>query len=255
MGYRTVWLSDIHLGSRGCRVNLLLDFLHNVQCERLYLVGDIVDLTRLRRSFYWPPSHTEVLRVILQKSASGTRVIYIPGNHDDDLRRFCGTRFGHIEIVRRAVHTTRSGRRLLIVHGDEFDSIIQCSPLLVSVGTAAYGMLLSINRLVHWTRQRLDRPYWSAARQVKSRMKHAVDYAERFKQACLLAAAEARVDGIVCGHIHRAELCTRDGLVYGNDGDWVESCTALVEHASGELALVAWNEVAAARGLSLETAA
>ena len=129
------------------------------------------------------------------------------------------------------------------------------SGLLVSVGTAAYGMLLSINRLVHWTRQRLDRPYWSAARQVKSRMKHAVDYAERFKQACLLAAAEARVDGIVCGHIHRAELCTRDGLVYGNDGDWVESCTALVEHASGELALVAWNEVAAARGLSLETAA
>lgn len=253
--YRTVWLSDIHLGSRACRVSLLIDFLSRVQCEQLYLVGDIIDLKSLRRSFFWPSSHTEVLRLILKKSEAGTRVTYIPGNHDDEFRRLSGTCFGNVEIVKNAIHTTRSGKRLLILHGDEFDGVIKCSPLLLTIGSAAYGLLLSFNRIVHWTNELLDRPYWSLAQHVKSRVSNAVRYVERFRRACLLAAREARVDGVVCGHIHRADLCSRDGLLYCNDGDWVESCTALVEDARGELNLVSWAEVAATHSVSLKQAA
>jgi UDP-2,3-diacylglucosamine pyrophosphatase LpxH len=244
--FRTIWLSDVHLGSRACRVGLLLDFLQRTRCEVLYLVGDIVDLESLRRSFFWPISHTEVLRLLLKKSQEGTRIIYIPGNHDNDLRVLAGARFGNIEVARQWVHTTRAGRRLLVLHGDEFDTVIKCGALAALFGSTAYRSLLALNRFAHWVNELLGRPYWSLAQHVKNRIGNALRYVDEFQHASLLAAKKACVDGVVCGHIHKADLAERDGLWYCNDGDWVESCTALVEDQRGELSLITWRETAAA---------
>jgi UDP-2,3-diacylglucosamine pyrophosphatase LpxH len=239
--FRTIWLSDVHLGSRACRVGMLLDFLRRSRCDTLYLVGDIIDLESLRRSFFWPTSHTEVLRELLRKAQTGTRVVYIPGNHDDDMRALVGLRFDNIEILDRCVHTTRKGRRLLVLHGDEFDAVIGGHGFLAGfVGAAAYRGLLCLNRFVHWLHEIAARPYWSLAQHVKTKLGQAQRYIENFQRASLQAAAAAGVDGIVCGHIHKADLVERDGLAYCNDGDWVESCTALVEQPSGELELLAW---------------
>jgi UDP-2,3-diacylglucosamine pyrophosphatase LpxH len=243
---RTVWLSDIHLGSRECRVNLLLDFLRHTECEHLYLVGDIIDLEHLRKSFYWPASHTEVLRVLLAKSQDGTRIVYIPGNHDHELHSFAGVRFGNIEIAKHAVHTTRDGRRLLVVHGDQFDAVVRSPSLGVWLGGFACRRLLTLNRFVHWLHDIFDRPYWSLAQHLKARFPGAQGYIERYMRATIAAAREANVDGVVCGHIHRADLTTIDGLTYCNDGDWVESCTALVEDQTGELSLLRWRPTATA---------
>jgi UDP-2,3-diacylglucosamine pyrophosphatase LpxH len=236
--FNTVWLSDVHLGSRACRVQLLLDFLRQTHCETLYLVGDIIDLESLRRSFFWPTSHTEVLRALLKKSQEGTRVVYIPGNHDDDMRALIGTRFANVEVLGRCIHTTASGKRLLVLHGDEFDAVIRHGFLTALAGAAAYRSLLGLNRLAHWARELSGRPYWSLAQHVKSKVGGAQRYIATFRQASLHAAQAAGVDGIVCGHIHNAELVEHGGLTYCNDGDWVESCTALVERRDGELELV-----------------
>jgi UDP-2,3-diacylglucosamine pyrophosphatase LpxH len=238
--FATVWLSDVHLGSRACRVSLLLDFLRRTRCETLYLVGDIIDLESLRRSFFWPGTHTEALRLLLEKSQEGTRVVYVPGNHDHDLRALAGVHFGNIEIRLRAEHTTRKGRRLLVLHGDEFDSVIKCSALAVLCGGAAYRGLLALNRLVHWANELLGRPYWSLAQHVKSRIGKAMRYVDKFQRASLRTAADGGYDGVVCGHIHKADVVERDGLLYCNDGDWVESCTAVVEDLHGEVKLVSW---------------
>jgi UDP-2,3-diacylglucosamine pyrophosphatase LpxH len=252
---RTVFVSDVHLGSPACRVNLLLDFLRRMHCETLYLVGDIVDLESLRREPYWPPSHTEVLRLILKKSQEGTRVVYIPGNHDDELRAFVGARFGNIEIVRDAIHTTRSGKRLLVLHGDEFDAVVRGKSLSVLLGGFACRQLLKLNRFVHWLHDLVGRPYWSLAQHVKTRFPGAQRYVERFRAATLVAARDAGVDGVICGHIHKADAISIDGLMYYNDGDWVESCTVLVEDGSGELTLRAWRPSAAALAAATRTAA
>jgi UDP-2,3-diacylglucosamine pyrophosphatase LpxH len=243
-------MDNVHLGSRACRVGLLLDFLRSSRCETLYLVGDIIDLESLRRSFYWPASHTEVLRLLLQKSQDGTRIVYIPGNHDDDLRALVGTRFGNIEIARRCIHTTKANRRLLILHGDEFDAVIHCGATAALMGSIAYRGLLGLNRFVHWLHEITGRPYWSLAQHVKGKLAKAQRYIDTFRRVSLQAAAEAGVDGVVCGHIHKAELVERDGLVYCNDGDWVESCTALVEDARGELELITWRPAAAVISLN-----
>jgi UDP-2,3-diacylglucosamine pyrophosphatase LpxH len=247
---RTVWLSDVHLGSRACRVGLLLDFLRRTRCELLYLVGDIIDLESLRSSFYWPESHSEVLRMLLKKSQEGTRVIYIPGNHDDELRAFVGARFGNIEVSRETIHTTHAGRRLLVLHGDEFDAVVRGRSLGVFLGSLACRTLLGLNRFVHWLHDLSGRPYWSLAQHVKSRFGGVTRYVERFQRATLVAAREAGVDGVICGHIHTAELVELDGLLYCNDGDWVESCTALVEDRAGELSLVKWRPSVAAVAIS-----
>ena len=243
--FSTVWLSDVHLGSRDCRIGLFLDFLRRTRCDTLYLVGDIIDLESLRRSFFWPESHTEALRLLLKKSQEGTRVVYVPGNHDEDLRAVVGVRFGNIEVHRRTVHTTRTGRRLLVLHGDEFDAVLKCSALAVLCGGAAYRTLLALNRFVHWAHELMRRPYWSLSQHVKSRIGNAMRYVEKFQRASLRAAAEGGFDGVVCGHIHQANLIERDGLVYCNDGDWVESCTAIVEDLQGELRLVSWRPAVA----------
>lgn len=238
--FRTIWLSDTHLGSRECRVELLLDFLRHSRCETLYLVGDIIDLESLRRSFFWPASHTEVLRVLLAKSQEGTRIVYIPGNHDDDMRALIGLRFDNVAVLGRCIHTTATGRRLLVLHGDEFDGVIKHGLVTAVAGSLAYRTLLALNRFAHWLNERSGRPYWSLAQHVKTRLGKARRYIETFRQASLQAARAAGVDGIVCGHIHEAGVVERDGVLYCNDGDWVESCTALVEQASGALELVAW---------------
>ena len=238
--FNTVWLSDVHLGSRDCRIGLFLDFLRNTQCDTLYLVGDIIDIESLRRSFYWPETHTEALRLLLKKSQEGTRVIYVPGNHDEDLRALVGVRFGNIEVHRCIVHTTRAGRRLLVLHGDEFDAVLKCSALAVMFGGAACRTLLVLNRLVHWIHELRRRPYWSLAQHIKARLGNAVRYVERFQRASLRAAADGDFDGVVCGHIHTAEIRKIGDVTYYNDGDWVESCTALVEHQDGRMEIVDW---------------
>jgi UDP-2,3-diacylglucosamine pyrophosphatase LpxH len=244
--YATVWLSDVHLGSRACRVQMLLEFLRRTGCETLYLVGDIIDLESLRTSFFWPPSHTEVLRLLLKKSLEGTRIIYIPGNHDEDMRALIGLTLNNIEVRSRHVHMTRDGRRLLVLHGDEFDAIIKYSSWGRMLGSLAYRGLLVLNHFVHWLHEVTGRPYWSLAQHLKARSGRAQYYIELFRQASLRAAQAERLDGVVCGHIHNADVLERDGLVYYNDGDWVESCTALVERHSGVVELVTWRSELAA---------
>ena len=239
--FKTIWLSDVHLGSRACRVQLLLDFLRHARCETLYLAGDIIDLESLRRSFFWPASHTEVLRVLLKKSQEGTRIVYIPGNHDDDMRALIGTRFGNIEVLGRCIHTTAAGRRLLVLHGDEFDVVIAHGFLSALVGAVAYRGLLGLNRFVHWLNEMSGRPYWSLAQHIKTKIGQAQRYIATFRRASLQAAEAEAVDGIVCGHIHKAEILEQEnGLLYCNDGDWVESCTAVVERTDGALELLTW---------------
>ena len=240
--HRTVWLSDVHLGSRACRVGLLLDFLAHTRCDTLYLVGDIIDLRQLRSSFYWPRSHTDVLRRILAMSREGTRVLYVPGNHDEDFRALAGVTLGPVEIERHLIHTTAAGKRLLVLHGDEFDSVLKCGALAAVVGRLGYRLLLTLNYLSHAVNELFRRPYWSLAQHVKMRVPGAADYVTRFRNACLDAARDANLDGVICGHIHIADLIEQNGLLYCNDGDWVESCTALVESHTGELALKRWTE-------------
>jgi UDP-2,3-diacylglucosamine pyrophosphatase LpxH len=235
------------LGYRGCRAEFLLDFLNATRSEYLFLVGDIVDVWSMRKSFYWPQTHNDVIRRILAKARNGTRVIYVPGNHDEIFRDYAGAVFGKLEIHQQYVHTTLDRRRLLILHGDEFDGVVKCSPWLARLGSFAYECLLHANHFVNRIRRYLGFPYWSLANYLKHRVKDAVDYIAGFEAAVARAARERGVDGVVCGHIHRAGIGQIDGITYCNDGDWVENCTALVETLEGRLELVAWTDVVAAR--------
>src|SRR5262245_32635519 len=242
---RTVFVSDVHLGSRGCRADLLLEFLKSIEVDRLFLVGDIFDLWAMRKSFFWPQEHNNVLRTILGKAKGGTRVIYIPGNHDEEVREFCGTVFGNLEIHREYVHTTGENKKLLVMHGDEFDTVVKCSPWLARLGASAYDFLLWMNRYVNSVRRLFGFQYWSLASYLKHRVKNAVQYISSFENAVAHAARKRGVDGVVCGHIHRPEISEIDGVTYCNDGDWVESCSALVEDMNGRLSILSWPEVRA----------
>jgi len=239
---RSIFISDVHLGFKGCQAQYLLDFLRRVECDKVYLVGDIIDLWALSRSFYWPQAHNDVIRTILGKAKHGTRVVYVPGNHDRIFRDHDGLVMGNVEIQREAVHQTADGRRFLVLHGDEFDSIVRASPWLESLGSHAYSMALTANRYVNAIRQRFGYPYWSLAAFMKHKVKNAVQYITGFEKALAAAARERGLDGVICGHIHRAEITEIDGMTYCNDGDWVESCTALVEDFSGRLSLLRWTE-------------
>ena len=241
---RSVFISDVHLGFKGCRAEFLLDFLRRVECEQIYLVGDIIDLWSLQRTFYWPQAHNDVIRTILGKAKHGTRVVYVPGNHDRAFRDNDGLTLGNVEICREAIHETADGRRFLVLHGDEFDSIVRASPLLESVGNHAYAAALRLNRYVNAVRQRLGYPYWSLAAFLKHKVKNAVKYIANFERALAVEARRRGVDGVICGHIHRAEITEIDGILYCNDGDWVESCTTLVEDFAGRLSLLRWTETA-----------
>lgn len=250
---RTAFISDVHLGYRACNAEHLLDFLNSLDCEHLYLVGDIVDIESMRRRFYWPKTHELALRKILDMARRGTRVVYVPGNHDVLLRDYVGSRYGNVRIINEALHVRADGRRLLVLHGDRFDNTVSQSRAVVALGSLAYGVLLGTSNVVFRLRYRLGLRHWSLATSVKSRLRSALDYVERFERA---AASEARwrgVDGIVCGHIHRPKLEEMRDVLYANCGDWVESCTALIEHHDGALELLHWPGALAAP--SLEAAA
>ncbi len=240
--FRAVWISDVHLGFKGCRADYLLDFLKSTESDYLYLVGDIVDLWNMKKGLYWPQAHNDVIRTILGKAKHGTKVIYVPGNHDELLRDYDGMEFGNVRIQREAMHETADGRRLLILHGDQFDGVVKCSRLMAALGCHAYDLLLFTNRMVNHVRRHFGFPYWSLAAYLKTRMKNALNYIRRFEEAVAIEAHRRGVDGMVCGHIHRAEMTEIDGVLYCNDGDWVESCTALVERHDGALHLVHWSE-------------
>jgi UDP-2,3-diacylglucosamine pyrophosphatase LpxH len=240
--FRSVFISDVHLGFRGCSAEYLLDFLRSIETENLYLVGDIIDLWSLKKSFFWPQAHNDVIRTILGQAKRGTRVVYIPGNHDSIFREYAGMVFGNVEIHREIVHQTADGRRLLVLHGDEFDAVIKASPLLEALGNRAYAFTLCLNRYVNFFRRRFGFPYWSIAAYLKHRVKNAVRYIANFEQALADEARRRGLDGMICGHIHRAEITDIGGVLYCNDGDWVESCTTLTEGFDGRLALLRWTE-------------
>jgi len=240
--YRTVWISDVHLGTRGCNATLLIDFLRAIDCETLYLVGDIVDGWRLRKGWFWPDSHNEVVRRLLKMAHRGTRVVLIAGNHDEMLREYAGLSFGGVELALEAVHLTADGRRLLITHGDSFDGVVLYARWLAFLGDKAYGLLLRANIVVNAVRRRFRLPYWSLSSYLKKRVKNAVAYVCNFEDAVAREARSRGFDGVVCGHIHCAEIRMIGDVTYYNDGDWVESCTALVEDAQGALSLVDWSE-------------
>ena len=235
---RTVFISDLHLGTPGCQAVALLDFLRDVECETLYLVGDIIDGWQLRRSWYWPQSHNDVVQKLLRKARKGTRVIFVPGNHDEFARKYVAHNFGGVDVVEDAMHVTADGRRLWVTHGDHFDGVIQCAKWLAYVGDVAYEFVLKVNHGFNSARARLGLPYWSLSRYLKLKVKRAVSYVSDFETAVAREARKRGADGVVCGHIHHAEMRTIDGVLYCNDGDWVESLTALVEHHDGRLAII-----------------
>jgi UDP-2,3-diacylglucosamine pyrophosphatase LpxH len=239
---RSIFISDIHLGFKGCRAEFLLDFLRRVECRQIYLVGDIIDVWSLTRSFYWPQAHNDVIRTLLGKARHGTHVVYVPGNLDRPFRDHDGVVFGNVEIRREALHETADGRRFLVLHGDEFDSIVRASPSLEPLGSRAYSTVLRLNRYVNAVRQSFGYPYWSVSAFLKHRVTNAVKYMANYERALAVEAQRRGVDGVICGHIHRAEISDFDGLTYCNDGDWVESCTALVEDCRGQLSLLRWTE-------------
>jgi UDP-2,3-diacylglucosamine pyrophosphatase LpxH len=246
---RTVFISDVHLGFRGCQAEYLLDFLAHLDAEQLVLVGDIVDLWSLKRSIYWPVSHHEVLKAILALARAGTRVIFVPGNHDEGFRELCGAEVAGIQIRRDFIHETASGERYLVLHGDDFDGAVKFSGLLKNVGERLYDVFLWLGRGVQAVRRRFGFGYWSLATWVKQSVPDARLYIERFERAAAHAAARHGLDGVICGHIHRPEIRDVDGVRYCNDGDWVEHCSALVEDRNGRLALLNWAEYADARPL------
>ena len=242
--HRAVFISDVHLGSPGCQSELLLAFLRDLECERLYLIGDIIDGWRLKRGWIWPQSHNDVVQKILSLARKGTQVIYVPGNHDDRVREFCGVHFGDIRVMREAVHEAADGRRYLITHGDLYDGISHRSWLTAVVGDWSYRALVRINSVVgHALRQR-GRRYWSFAAQVKAKLPRAARYVRDFECNLAEVARQRGLDGVICGHIHHPNRRDIDGIFYINDGDWVESCSAAVEGADGAIGLVYWRGAA-----------
>jgi len=238
--FRTLFFSDIHLGSRGCQAHLLLDFLRYHDAESIYLVGDIVDGWRLRRSWYWPQEHNDVVQKFLRKGRKGSRVVYVPGNHDEFLRDYVGSHFGGIELLDSAVHETADGRRLLVIHGDQFDVVVRHAQWLAHVGDKAYSAVLLINTVFNRARRRMGFRYWSLSAYLKLRVKNAVNYIGAFEEALAGEARRVGADGVVCGHIHHARISDIGGFRYVNSGDWVESCTAIAEHHDGTMEIIPW---------------
>jgi len=238
--FRTVFISDVHLGAKGCQAELLLDFIRQMECETLYLVGDIIDGWKMKSGWYWPQSHNDVVQKILRMARKGSTVIYVPGNHDDRIRDFCVVHFGGVVVARDAIHETADGRRFLVIHGDEFDGVVQHARWLAFLGDWAYRALLASNTLVNRVRRRLGFGYWSFSAFLRVKVKNALQFIENFEQAVAEEARRRGVDGVICGHIHKAESRMIGDVLYINDGDWVESCTALVEHADGSLEILEW---------------
>ena len=238
--YRTLWISDLHLGTPGCQAKALLDFLKYTECETLFLVGDIIDGWQLRRQWYWPQAHNDVIQKLLRKARKGTRVIFIPGNHDEFARRYLQLDFGGVHVAEDWSHETADGRKLWIIHGDLFDGVIQCAKWLAYVGDSLYEFTLKLNRHLNSMRARMGLPYWSLSKYLKLKVKRAVSYLDDFENAVAREAGKRGLQGVVCGHIHHAEMRDIGGILYANDGDWVESLTALAEHPDGRLEILHW---------------
>ena len=242
--YRSIFLSDIHLGDKSCRAGFVLDFLRYSRCETLYLIGDVVDIWAMKNRFYWPKEHHAVLKRLIKIAAKGkTKVIYIPGNHDNIARHLAGDSILNIEVHREYIHTAADGRTFLLCHGDEFDHLLRHSRLNKLVGDAGYHFLLWLNRWGNGIRRLSGKPYWSAATYLKNRLGKARATIEIFEKAAAEEAKSRGLDGIICGHIHQPELRSIEGILYCNDGDWTESCTALVEDNNGWLELIHWGDL------------
>ena len=240
--YRALFLSDVHLGMRPTRIIQLIDFLRCHDADVIYLVGDIVDGWRLAKSWHWPVEYHQLIDIFLTKALAGTRIVVLPGNHDEFLREYLGTYFGEVEFVDRYIHTTAQGKSYLVIHGDQFDVVVAHAKWLAHVGDWAYRFALRVNIVTNWVRRRLGFGYWSLSAWAKHKVKNAVSVIGRFEEALTLEARDAGADGVICGHIHYADMHERGGVHYVNTGDWVESCTAVVETEDGELELVHWTE-------------
>jgi len=239
--YRTIWISDLHLGSTQCQADVLLDFLKYNESETLYLVGDIIDFWSLSKKMYWPTDHNTVIQKILRKARHGTQVIYIPGNHDENVREYDNYVFGDITVKKTDVHTTAAGKKFLIVHGDEYDTIAQCHKWIAKIGNDGYDFLLWVNRIIRTTRKKLGiQSNFSLAAYVKFKVKNAVQFISDYEESIVNTLKDQNLDGVICGHIHHAEIKDMDGFLYINTGDFVESCTAIVEHNDGTIELIKW---------------
>jgi UDP-2,3-diacylglucosamine pyrophosphatase LpxH len=245
--YRALFLSDVHLGTKGCQADLLLDFLRYHDADIIYLVGDIIDGWRLRKGWHWPQPHNDVVQKLLRKGRKGTRIVYLPGNHDEFLRDYYGMHFGGIEVCERTIHTSATGKRLLVLHGDIFDVVVCNAKWIAHLGDWAYDAAISINWWFNLMRRKLGFPYWSLSAWAKLKVKNAVSFIGEYERTLIHEARKHGVDGIICGHIHHAAIETIDNLTYINTGDWVESCTAVVEHEDGRFEIINWAAEVAAR--------
>lgn len=242
MYFRTIWISDAHLGSKNVNSTYLLEFLRNTDSDHLYLVGDIIDFWKLRKKAYWPQINNTILRTVLRKARNGTKVLYIPGNHDDILRNYDGQTLRGVRIVNEAVHETADGRRFLVTHGDEFDCVVQNNKWLAELGSFAYELLLAVSAQLSRVRYALGLPYWSLSAFLKHKVKQAVNFIGDFEATVAAEADRREVDGLICGHIHHAAIKRLNHVTYNNIGDWVESCTALTESEDGSLSILQWTE-------------
>ncbi|MCV0398123.1 MAG: UDP-2,3-diacylglucosamine diphosphatase [Rhizobiaceae bacterium] len=244
--FRTLFISDVHLGSRPAKAEYLIDFMRHHEAETIYLVGDIVDGWRLKRSWHWPQAHNNVVQKLLRKARKGSRIVYVAGNHDEFLRGFQGTHFGGIEVVDDAIHVAADGRRYLVIHGDQFDAVVHNHRWLAYLGDKAYDIAIVVNRLVSRVRRIFGLPYWSFSSWAKVRVKRAVNFISAFQDVVAQEARRRDVHGVICGHIHHAAIEEMDGVRYINTGDWVESCTAVAEHFDGSFSIIGWSQVALA---------
>ncbi|WP_262694356.1 UDP-2,3-diacylglucosamine diphosphatase [Kordiimonas aquimaris] len=245
--YRSVFISDTHLGTKAARVDLLLDFLKTIHCEQLYLVGDIIDGWQIKRSWYWDTTHNDVIRRILKMAKHGVKIVYVPGNHDEGLRGFEGHDLAGVSLAHEVIYESADGKRYWVLHGDQFDGVVKYARWLAHIGDRAYGLLLRLNTSLNGIRRLLGYDYWSLSAYLKHKVKNAVEYIGKFEEAVAYEAKRRGVDGVICGHIHHAECRDFDGVKYMNDGDWVESCTALVEHSNGKFEILHWADEIAAR--------
>ena len=242
LNYKSIWISDLHLGTRGCQSELLLEFIKHTQSEKLYLVGDIIDGWALKNTWHWPQSHNDVVQKILRKARHGTEVFYLSGNHDEVTRGFAPVNFGGVSILNQIIHETVDKKKYLVVHGDQFDGIIQCAKWLAMLGSITYDFLIYFNRYINFFRKKLGYEYWSLSNYLKFTVKNAVKFVSEYEKLVCNYAKQFKVEGIICGHIHHANMQYMNEIHYINDGDWVESCTALVEHFDGKLELINWTE-------------
>lgn len=245
--HRSIFISDVHLGTRGCKAEYLLEFLKQNESDYLYLVGDVVDGWRLKKNWHWPQSHNDVVQKIMRRARKGAKVYYIPGNHDEAARDYVGLQFGGVHVLEEAIHVGADGRRYLVTHGDRFDAVVKYARWLALIGDQAYIMLLNVNTAFNWLRRKMGFTYWSLSAYLKQKAKRAVEFIGKYENTLAEEARRREVDGVICGHIHHAEMRMIEGVLYCNDGDWVESCTALVEDERGELTLIYWADVMARR--------